>query len=77
MVAALGFHFAMLFLSPSNRRHALLGLVKNLPWWSGVLVSLLQAEWLPVLIGVGISILLRFVLPSDGKKTPTNGTEEG
>ena len=69
MVAALGFQVAMLFVSPSSRRQALLGLLKSLPWWSGVLVSLLRAEWLPLLIGIGFSVLLYLVLPSDRSRT--------
>jgi hypothetical protein len=77
MLGALGYYVAMLFLSPSNRRQALVGLTKNLPWWGGVLVSLLRAEWLPLLIGIGISVLLYIVLPADRSKTALTAVRIG
>jgi len=61
-VAATGFDLTMIVVSPSTRRHALLHLVQNLPWWSGLLVSLVQAQWIPLLVGTGASVLLYLIL---------------
>jgi hypothetical protein len=80
MFSALSHHFPMMLLFPSTRSRALLELVRDLPWWSGLLLSLLLMQWLPFLIGVAVSLLLYLIFPRARRgisNDPSQSSENG
>ncbi len=70
MFGALSHHIPMMLLFPATRRRALLELIRDVPWWSGLLVSLFLVQWLPLLIGVAGSLLLYLISPRAGTTSP-------
>jgi hypothetical protein len=64
IVAGLGFPISMIQAGGALRKAALVDLIKNVPWWTGLVTALIKEEWGAFGLGVFISLVIHFLLQS-------------